>query len=347
MFERLKKDFQLSIISAMGLFAMVAITPYAIYRLLQGNWLVGIVDTVMVLFSLVAVAVAWRTGDTVKPGIGIAIIVSIGVVPVAINLGVNGLFWVYVVVLFNFFMVTPAKAVLLILLVLTALATHALALPGRVFASDYQMLSFLVTSLTASGFAFIFATRMRNQRDQLQLLVTLDPLTGAGNRRSMDNELRTAIAAKRRHRTGYAVLIMDLDHFKRVNDQFGHPAGDRVLVDFVQLIRAASRQEDRLFRLGGEEFLLLLPNTDTAGLQAIAKKMQDLVAAQLRSPGEAVTVSQGGAVLRHDETVENWLKRADEHLYLAKSTGRNRAVIEPPGTGALDGPALHLEGSIR
>lgn len=344
MFERLKNDFQLSIISAMGLFAMVAITPYAIYRLLQGNWLVGIVDTIMVICSLLAVAIAWRTGDTVKPGIGIAIIVSIGVVLVALNLGVNGLFWVYVVILFNFFTVTPAKAVLLILLVLSALLIHALVLPGRVFDSDYQMLSFLVTSLTASGFVFIFASRMGNQRDQLQLLVTLDPLTGAGNRRSMDNELRTAIAARRRHHTGYAVLIMDLDHFKRVNDQFGHPAGDRVLVDFVQLIKAVSRQEDRLFRLGGEEFLLLLPNTDTVGLQVIAKKVQESVAAQLRSPGEAVTVSQGGAVLHDDETVENWLKRADECLYQAKSTGRNRAVIDTPGKGVIESPALHIEG---
>ncbi|HLD68902.1 MAG TPA: GGDEF domain-containing protein [Pseudomonas sp.] len=347
MFERLKNDFQLSIISAMGLFAMLAISPYAIYRMLQGNWLVGIVDTIMVTCSLLAVAVAWRTGDTVKPGIGIAIIVSIGVVLVALNLGVNGLFWVYVVILFNFFTVTPIKAMLLILLVLTALATHALLLPGQVFASDYQMLSFLVTSLTASGFVFIFATRMRNQRDQLQLLATLDPLTGAGNRRSMDNELRTAIAARRRHRTGYAALIMDLDHFKRVNDQFGHPAGDRVLMDFVQLIKTVSRQEDRLFRLGGEEFLLLLPNTDTAGLQAIAQKVQESVANQLRSPGEVVTVSQGGAVLRHDETVENWLKRADECLYQAKSSGRNRAVIDTQDKAALDSQALRVEGGIR
>ncbi|MGV8843407.1 MAG: GGDEF domain-containing protein [Pseudomonas sp.] len=328
MFKRLSNDFQLSILTFMAFFGVAGITPYAIYRLLQGNWLVGIVDSLMVLGALSAVAYAWRTGDTVKPGIALAMIVSFGAVPVAINLGVDGLFWIYVVILFNFFMVSPRKALLLTLLLLSSLISYALLIPHSVFASHYQMMSFIVTALTASALAFIFAFRMRSQRDQLQLLSTLDPLTGAGNRRSMDEQLKTARAAQRRHHTPYGVLIMDMDHFKRVNDQFGHAVGDRVLVDFVQQLKSISRQEDQLYRLGGEEFLLLLPNIDLAGLGVIAKKIREHLAQRLHRPNEAITVSIGGALLHSGESIESWLKRADDHLYQAKSTGRDRAIIE-------------------
>ncbi|MES2817795.1 MAG: GGDEF domain-containing protein [Pseudomonadota bacterium] len=328
MLDRLKDDFQLSILTFMGLFAIVGIAPYALFRLIEGNWLVGITDACMVACTLLAVAYAWRTGDTAKPGIVIAIIVSLGSVLVAINLGINGLFWIYVVILFNFFMVSPGKAVLLILMVLTILLGYALLVRDSVFASHYQMLSFVVTSLTASAFAFVFAFRMRSQRDQLQLLAALDPLTGAGNRRSMDSELATALAAQRRYATLFGVLLMDLDHFKRLNDRFGHPAGDRVLVDFVALVKSVIRQNDRLFRLGGEEFLLLMPNTDFEGLEAAARKLQASLAASSLGPGDRLTVSVGGALLRPDETAESWLKRADIQLYRAKDAGRDRALID-------------------
>ena len=329
MFKRLRNNFQLSILTFMVLFGAVGITPYAIYRLLQGNWLVGLIDSLIAFSASLAVAYAWRTGDTVKPGIGIAVIVSFGAVPVAINLGVDGLFWIYVAILFNFFMVSPRKALLLTLLILSALVSYPLLTSHSVFASQYQMMSFIVTALTTSGMAFIFAFRSQSQRDQLQLLATLDPLTGAGNRRSMDEQLKIAKAARRRYQTPYGVLIMDMDHFKLVNDQFGHAVGDRVLVDFVQLLQTISREDDHLYRLGGEEFLLLLPNSDLAGLHATAKKIRSQLAQHPHRPNETITVSIGGALLRSDETIESWLKRADDLLYQAKTTGRDRAVIEP------------------
>ncbi|MET1079579.1 MAG: diguanylate cyclase [Pseudomonas sp.] len=328
MLKRLKDDFQLSIITFMGVFAILGISPYAIYRLLQGNVLVGVTDSILVACTLAAVVFAWRTGDTRRAGMGLAIIVSFGAALVAINLGVNGLFWIYVVVLFNFFMIPPGKAMLLTLSLLGSVSAYALLSGSPAFPSQYQSLSFLVTSLTASGFAFVFAFRMRRQRDQLQMQATLDPLTGTGNRRSMDHHLLGAVAGKRRHHQKYGVLMMDLDHFKRINDQFGHPAGDRVLVEFAHLVQSLCRQQDHLFRLGGEEFLLLLPMCDAAGLSAAADKLQQALAKELRGPGGPVTVSIGGALLHSDETAENWLKRADEQLYLAKNAGRNRARID-------------------
>ncbi|MHA6493967.1 GGDEF domain-containing protein [Pseudomonas borbori] len=328
MLTRLRNDFQLSIITLMGLIGVVGITPYAVYRLLQGNLLVGVADTIIVLSTTAAVIYAWRTGNTEKPGIFLATVFTVGSTLVAINLGVNGVFWIYPLVLFNFFMVTPGKAVIATLLVLVSLVTHAVLVPGTVFQSTYQMTSFLVTSLMAGLLAFIFAYRTRSQREQLQLLAIQDPLTGARNRRSMNEELKIAASIHRRHGNNYGILVMDLDHFKLINDNFGHQAGDRVLTAFVNLIKKSSRQEDRLFRFGGEEFLMLLPSTDKPGLLAAAEHLQQQLRLHLQGPGGPVTMSIGGSILRDGEHWESWLQRADQRLYRAKSAGRNCSIIE-------------------
>ena len=326
--RRLRSDFQLSIITLMGLFGVIAVTPYAVYRLATGNILVGTADTVIVVSTVLAVLYAWRTGDTVKPGIYLATIFSGGATLIAINLGVNGLFWIYPLILFNFFMVSPGKALLATVLVLTSLVGYGQLNPGLVFESNYQMVSFLVTSMMASILSFVFAYRTTSQRDRLQQLAIHDPLTGARNRRAMNEELKIAASLYRRHGNSYGVLVMDLDHFKRINDNYGHQAGDQVLVDFVELIKSSSRKEDRLFRFGGEEFLLLLPNTERAGLLAAAQHLQQQVAQHLRGPGVAVTMSVGGATLRRGEHWESLLQRADERLYRAKNAGRDCIVID-------------------
>lgn len=330
MFKRLRKDFQLSIISLMGLIGVLGITPYAFYRLMHGNYLVGIADSVFVASTILAVLYAWRTGDTVKPGIYLASIFSLGSTLIAINLGVNGLFWLYPLILFNFFMVSPGKAIAATLLILISLVGHALWVPGSVFESHYQMISFLVTNTVAGILTLIFAYRTSSQRDQLQTLAISDPLTGARNRRAMDEEMKIAVSSKRRHGKDYGALAMDLDHFKQINDQFGHPAGDQVLIDFVELIKSCSRQEDRLFRFGGEEFLLLLPDSTTEGLQAAANNLLQQVRQSLHGPGGPVTVSIGGTTLRRDESWSSWLQRTDQCLYQAKSAGRDRCIIEAP-----------------
>lgn len=326
-FKRLRSDFQLSIITLMCLLGVVGVSPYAVYRLSQGNYVVGVADVIIALSAIFTTLYAWRTGDTVKPGIFASIILSSASTLIAIRLGVNGLFWIYPLILFNFFMVSPGKALSATVLVMIGLVSYALAVPGTVFESDYQMTSFLVTSLTASVLSFIFASRTRNQRDQLQLLSVQDPLTGARNRRAMNDELKMASASQRRHGDQYAVLVMDLDSFKQINDTYGHQAGDQVLKDFVELIKAYSRKEDRLFRFGGEEFLLLLPNTDQDSLQTVASHLQQQVALQLKGPGGTVTMSSGGAILQRGEHWETMLQRADQRLYLAKSAGRNRAIV--------------------
>lgn len=324
---RLKSDFQLSIITLVGLVALLGVTPYAIFRLIEGSWLVGIVDSLLVICTLVAIAYAWRTGDTIRPGQFLATIYSIGAVLVSIKLGVNGLFWFYNLILFNFFVVPPRQSLVATLSALAVLCLYGLLNPGEVFESYYQMSSFLVTCLMASLFAFVFAYRGRRQREQLNTLATIDPLTGAGNRRTMEQELVIAMSAHQRYAQAYGLLVLDLDSFKQINDRHGHKAGDQVLVDFVRIVKTVCRKSDRLFRLGGEEFVLLLPGIDAKGLLKAAEHLRARIAAELSSPGGGVTVSIGGALLIGQASWEAWLQQADENLYRAKREGRNRVCL--------------------
>ena len=328
--RRLRTDFQLSIISLMGLFGVLGISPYAAYRLLKGNYLVGIADVMIVLSTVGAVVFAWVTGNTIRAGLYLCCVFTCLATLIAINLGVNGLFWIYPLILFNFFMVSPGKASIATCLVLAGLVSHALWQPGSVFESHYQMGSFLVTTLMACILTLVFAYRTQIQREQLQILAIQDGLTGARNRRAMDADLEIAAARKRRHDKPQALLVMDLDHFKQINDRFGHHAGDQVLIDFVRLIKRTSRQEDLLYRFGGEEFLLLLQDTDLSGLQSAAAQLHQQVHRGLQGPGGPVTVSIGGAVLQPNESWSSWLQRADRCLYQAKSSGRDRIIIDTP-----------------
>lgn len=326
--SRLKDDFQLSIITLVGVLAVLGVTPYAVYRLGQRNWLVGLTDTFLVSSTLLVVVYAWRTSDTIRPGQFLAAIYSVGAFLVSVKLGTNGVFWMYVLVLFNFFVVPPLQSVIATQTTLAAVCLYGWFHPGQVFESDYQMGSFVMTYELASLFAFVFAFRGRAQRKQLSQLATEDPLTGIGNRRTMDRELDIAVADSKRYELSFGLLVLDLDHFKQINDQFGHAAGDEVLVRFARLVEAACRPSDRLFRLGGEEFVLLVPKVRRDALHAVASKVQQCVREGLRRPdGKPVTVSIGGCLLEGHNGRESWLHDADACLYAAKDAGRDCIVI--------------------
>jgi len=323
MLYRMRADFQLTIITLFGACAVFGILPFAVYRFLTGNAIAGVVETAIALCISAAVVYAWRSGDTRRTGFFLVVINTAGTIAAAAILGQAGLLWMYVVLLSNFFLVDRRLAA-----IATALALVILAVHGKAFESTLQMISFLVTASLVSLFAFIFSARTESQRLQLEALATRDPLTGVDNRRAMEQELRIAVDTHKRSRAAFGLVMLDLDHFKRVNDQYGHDAGDVVLIAFADLIRKSTRKVDRLFRFGGEEFVLLLPATDVAGLQWVTANLCSKIAAHLRCPAGTVTSSLGAAALKPDEDWPSWLARADAALYRAKENGRNCAVVD-------------------
>ena len=158
-------------------------------------------------------------------------------------------------------------------------------------------------------------------------LALKDALTGVHSRGALATRIDEEIArhARAGHSLGYA--IWDIDHFKRINDQYGHPAGDAVLHQVAQTLEQYTRTSDFVARLGGEEFVVLLPNTDAADAMTIANKLRELLAAsRFEWEGQAipVTVSCGIAVLGETESAQALYERADRALYQAKHGGRNR-----------------------
>jgi diguanylate cyclase (GGDEF)-like protein len=187
-------------------------------------------------------------------------------------------------------------------------------------------------AVTAVGRAY---DRMRTQ---LATIVLTDPLSGCLNRRGLEQELEREIARAERAGAELALVAVDVDRFKQINDQFGHLAGDAVIRDAGALLRATARAGDVVARVGGEEFVLVLPATGVEGAAALAER---LVAAFRAHPfpalrGRPVTVSAGVAAERVTElgVAEDLKARADEALYAAKRGGRDRAVVWSHRAGA-------------
>jgi diguanylate cyclase (GGDEF)-like protein/PAS domain S-box-containing protein len=151
-----------------------------------------------------------------------------------------------------------------------------------------------------------------------------DPLTGAFNRRYMQEQLRSAL-----QRAGWvtaSLVLIDVDHFKMINDRYGHVAGDTALLGIAGLARRLSRDSDQLFRMGGDEFLLYLPGVAHAGAVTIAERLRRAVEQAQLLKECPLTLSIGVAELQKGDDAEAWLRRADVALYEAKRGGRNRVA---------------------
>ena len=160
----------------------------------------------------------------------------------------------------------------------------------------------------------------------LSEMATTDALTGVANRRAFDHSLQLELAIVERRGTPLSLLMLDVDHFKRINDTYGHEAGDKVLVAIAQLLGGCARVIDVVARVGGEKFAVILPNTDAGGAHEVAERMRSAVA-RSNWLGQPTTVSIGAATLHDKEDAASLYVRADAALYAAKTSGRDRVVM--------------------
>lgn len=169
-----------------------------------------------------------------------------------------------------------------------------------------------------------------NYRDALNQALS-DPLTGLGNRGALENALEHQWQMAQRYEQDLGLLMVDIDHFKSINDRYGHDVGDRVIKQVAESIRVTTRQTDLCFRYGGEEFLVLLNKTTPIGATIIAERIreniEDLVLTDSTGKALRVTVSVGGACLSPGLDKNGLVKAADQALYKAKDSGRNRVVF--------------------
>ncbi|MBF0219658.1 MAG: diguanylate cyclase [Gammaproteobacteria bacterium] len=163
---------------------------------------------------------------------------------------------------------------------------------------------------------------------QLQQQANSDALTGLSNRLYLDAILLSEYQRSQRYGSHFGVILLDIDHFKRVNDSYGHPVGDEVLVAMAAILKAGSRLTDTVGRWGGEEFLLICPAAQLIGLGELAEKLRSVIAAHNFSHVGHCTASFGVALYQQGERLETLVSRADSALYRAKAAGRNRVEVD-------------------
>jgi diguanylate cyclase (GGDEF)-like protein len=298
-----------------------SILPFGVYRLLQGSWASALVDMVLVLGMLAVIVHVWRTGRYKVASLLVTIFYSAGML-ITIHLrGETLVYWVYPTMIAAYFVLRPSVALSINSFTLVGMVTILLAKLEVV-----NLLTIVVTVGLVNLFAYIFAYRTGLQNKELHTAVELDFLTGVGNRRALERKLAEH-AQERRPQLESSLLLLDLDHFKQVNDQYGHAAGDKVLARLAELMRRHTRSSDRIFRYGGEEFAILASGAGLSSAARLAEGLRAAVAAATLLEGHPITISVGVAYMDKAFTPADWLAQADKMLYAAKQGGRNAVRV--------------------
>jgi diguanylate cyclase (GGDEF)-like protein len=313
-----RDDYTLAVLLLTGVVAALWLLPFAVYRAWEGNWVAMANDVVLAVLFLWAGWWAWRTGDTRLPGWVVALAMVAGLWAIGWAARYAALFWVYPGVLMLFFLVPPRAAFLLAGLAVSGSA--ALSLQDLEYGQGLPF--FAVTALLTAVLGYITSQQAHQRIARWQSLSLVDALTGVGNRRLLDIELDRA--ANSGSALG-ALVVLDLDRFKSVNDRYGHDVGDRVLCEFARVLQQHLRRGDRLYRLGGEEFVVWAPHGEPAQVQAMVERLRRSVREHVRLPsGEPLTVSIGVALHQGGKNWRASLIEADQALYQAKQQGRDR-----------------------
>ncbi len=199
------------------------------------------------------------------------------------------------------------------------------------FAAAAAVLLLLIVAAMAALAALRAQRTAAEATGELRRLAAVDDLTGLPNRRHFLARLDEEVARSRRNGAPLCLALVDIDHFKRINDRFGHPGGDSVLRQIGRIIREKIRLGDSAARMGGEEFALLLPNTNAHQAQLVCDRLRASIAARLLELPEGgatrVTLSTGVALLHGEDDIDTLMRRSDEALYEAKECGRNQVRL--------------------
>ena len=297
------------------------LAPLSAYHFMHGDEnLAALLACVVAMLAIDAIAIRLRF----EPPIPFPLMLLPGALAVGLALftqGIYGVLWAYPMALFAFFVLPRRHA-----------NPTALSFAGMAAALVYLEIGpGIALRFTLSlGLCIVVVNIILGILERLhaQLLAQslTDALTGAYNRRHMQACLEAAIDRHARTGAPSSLVLVDIDHFKSINDRFGHAAGDQVLRGVVHRVQGRCRKQDQLFRMGGEEFVLLLPDTASLEAAGLAEDLRRAIATTKILENRAVTASMGVSQIRAGDTVDSWLKRVDEALYEAKENGRDRVL---------------------
>jgi diguanylate cyclase (GGDEF)-like protein len=305
-----------------GAFALVLLTPFAVNNLLEGR--VGpALAIIAVQVALLIDIIALKRGRPPPVHYGFIILAMVAAILVVVQRqGIYGALWSYPVMLVGYFLLKRRHALLFslgFLLLMGASVAYWIDPLLAVRVGATLLLTILLVNFVLNVIGEL--------KEALVLQANTDPLTGIFNRRHMTSSLEFVVEQGRRRVPNNALLVLDIDHFKMINDLFGHGNGDEVLRGLVRVLSERKRKADLMFRAGGEEFVILLIEADETTAIEVANEMRRRIEEANLLPGHRVTASVGVAGQRAGESVDDWLRRADAALYRAKDAGRNRVKI--------------------
>lgn len=325
-------DFQLK--STLWLFSMAGslILPFAIYDLTNQQVAIGI-GAMTIAFALFLGS--WSCYKKAYKPIYTFILLSpfstAFLAYLTTTVGISGTYWCFPTVILFYFIISERQAwISNIIHIMTMLPLSWYHLDAN------EAARFSVTLILVSAYSAIFLriiTKLYNERCKQ---ANTDPLTGLYNRALLQDSLVQAIHQADRTKTAFTLISMDIDYFKKINDEFGHDVGDDVLVKLGTFLKEFFRETDKVFRIGGEEFLILVCNSNEACSFTLADRLRNDIEKLTLIPGRTVTVSIGVAEPDSQQDWQQWMKTSDNNLYQAKNDGRNRVVACSPKKDVTD-----------
>lgn len=234
------------------------------------------------------------------------------------------IYWVYSSAIILFYLLNYRWALAMNLIMLAGIAY-------LVPASDFfnqEFYSILVTLSLIISFSLIFALNEERSKHKLHEQSVTDALTGVGNRRAFVEKVTEVVTFHKRHHMDVSLLYVDIDRFKQVNDKKGHIAGDLAIKNLAQSIQTRLRQSDSVFRIGGDEFVVIAEGANLNDATQLAEEIRTKVETTELVPNASITISMGVAALHDVDTPDSWIARADCQLYEAKNKGRNQIMVE-------------------
>lgn len=310
-----------------ALTSLVVIASVAIYRFVNGDyWLSALeMDLVLVLSAQVYQNINGKKVKTLNELFVVSYM--LGVYGAVMLKGGELSTWMFPAVVATYFLLSSRFALAMNgLFILGSVPILISATVNQLMVVFYPAIFLLII------FGYIFSYRSERQNAELRKLATEDALTHIDNRRSFNDKAQELVKLNRRSPQKVTMLLFDLDHFKKINDTYGHPVGDEILINIAHTVKSNIRITDYLYRYGGEEFAIIASNTSLANAGKLADFIRAVVEKDEFLEKFKISISIGVAQLDSHDDLDNWLHRTDIALYEAKSNGRNTVFMAQPNS---------------
>ncbi len=326
-------EFHVAVMKFLCLCGLSVGVPFGVWHLLWGNPMVAITLIPAMLVQALALYLLLRDGFNRWAALMVATVQVAGAVFYVYLLGSAASYWLFASSVANFYLIRWRSAL--------TLNFSCCVVTAWLMRDDPEFMTRFVLNFTLVNlFLFAYTHQLEKKTEEVSRLLYRDPLTGTGNRLAMDAALQRVQQHRERYGTPVTLLMLDLDHFKQINDRHGHAAGDNLLTAFSRTVEDRLRATDSLYRFGGEEFVVIAENTALQEASTLARDIRARVEGAAFPPSDGITLSVGLAELQTGESIDNWLNRTDQALYRAKDAGRNRvesASARTPSTDLGDG----------